>query len=122
MRALLDTNILIDYLNGVVLARDELARYSVPLVSLITWMEVLVGARGDKELATLRGFLTRFERVPLDDDVSERTVTLRRAHRIRLPDAAIWASAQSRSAILVTRNKRDFPPDDPGVRIPYDVP
>ena len=59
--------------------------------------------------------------MPLDDDVSERAVTIRRRHRIRLPDAIIWGSAQSRGAIPVTRNKRDFPPVDPSVRIPYDI-
>jgi predicted nucleic acid-binding protein len=39
--------------------------------------------------------------------------------RLRLPDAVIWASARAESALLVTRDTRDFPGDDPGVRIPY---
>ena len=44
VKALLDTNILIDYLRGVGAARTELGRYQDKAISIITWMEVLVGA------------------------------------------------------------------------------
>lgn len=42
VRPLFDTNILIDYLGGVALARDELARYREPAISIVSWMEVLI--------------------------------------------------------------------------------
>ena len=42
--------------------------------------------------------------------------------RIRLPNAIIWASARRLGGILVTRNTKDFPVDDPGVRVPYSIP
>ena len=119
MRALIDTNILIDYLAGTEAARQELARYGAPAISAITWMEVLVGARSAEEAAGLRSFLARFERLPIDDAVSEAAVSVRREQGIRLPDAIIWATAQVAQALLVTRNTRDFPEDDPGVRVPY---
>ena len=119
MRALIDTNILIDYLAGTEAARQELARYGAPAISAITWMEVLVGARSAEEAAALRSFLARFERLPIDDAVSEAAVSIRREQGIRLPDAIIWATAQVAQALLVTRNTRDFPGDDPGVRVPY---
>lgn len=51
--------------------------------------------------------------------IAERAVAIRREHRMRLPDAIIWASAQSQGALLVTRNSNDFPPEEPGVRVPY---
>ena len=121
MRALLDTNILIDYVAGVEAARDEIARYDAPLISTITWMEVMVGASDDGEMARLRWFLSGFGRVAIDDRVSELAVAIRRAHRIRLPDAIIWASARSMGALLVTRNTKDFPAGDPGVRVPYSI-
>lgn len=38
---------------------------------------------------------------------------------MRLPDAIIWASAQSQGALLVTRNSNDYPPEEPGIRVPY---
>jgi predicted nucleic acid-binding protein len=40
---------------------------------------------------------------------------------MRLPDAIIWASAKRENALLVTRNIRDFPEHEPGVRIPYRI-
>lgn len=118
MKALLDTNILIDYLNGLEQAREELNRHERLLVSLITWMEVMVGATTEEE-SPVRAFLSRFEMVPVSPEIAERAVDIRRRTGIRLPDAIIWASAQCEDALLVSRNRRDFPPDAPGVRMPY---
>lgn len=118
MKALFDTNILIDYLSGRLPAQQELAKYSRPAISIITWMEVMVGAEPAVEAGT-RGFLSRFDRIELDEAIASRAVDLRRVHRIKLPDAVIWATARERSLLLVTRNVKDFPPDDPGVRMPY---
>lgn len=118
VKALFDTNILIDYLNAVPQARTELSRYTERSISIVTWMEVMVGAEAAVAPAT-RDFLAGFDLVPLDQGVAERAVALRQAHRIKLPDAVVWASAQVQSALLVTRNAKDFPPDDPGVRLPY---
>jgi predicted nucleic acid-binding protein len=119
VRALLDTNILVDYLNGVDEARLELGRFDTRLISMVTWMEVLVGARAAAEETTLRAFLAGFSLVEIDRSVAEEAIRLRRLHRMRLPDALIWASARTSDAVLVTRNTRDFPADDPGVRVPY---
>lgn len=121
MRALLDTNVLIDYLAGIDAARDELSRHDDPAISAITWMEVMVGAADDREETSLRWFLSGFRRVPIDDEVSELAVAIRREHRIRLPDAIIWASARRIGGVLVTRNTKDFPAGDPGVRVPYSI-
>ena len=71
MKALLDTNILIDYLTGI------------------------------------------------DAEVAEIAVAIRRKQKMRLPDAIIWASAKRESALLDSRNTKDFPADLPGVRAPY---
>jgi hypothetical protein len=121
MRAVLDTNILVDYLQGSERARAEIALYDEPGISLITWMEILIGARAAEEEPALREFLGQFQIHPLTQDVAERAVELRRHHRVRLPDALIWATAAARDAILVTRNTRDFPERNPGIRIPYRV-
>jgi predicted nucleic acid-binding protein len=118
VKALFDTNILVDYLNAVPQARNELRRYTEKAVSIITWMEVMVGAAGGVEAAT-RGFLDTFDVIALDEKVAERAVSLRRSHHIKLPDAIIWATAQAHAMLLVTRNIRDFPSRDPGVRTPY---
>ena len=119
MKAVLDTNILVDYLNGVVAAKTEIARYERPLISLITWMEVLVGAEHTDDQRLLTSFLHRFQTAAIDVAVAEHAVALRRQRRVRLPDAIIWATARRHDCLLVTRNTRDFPTDDPSVRVPY---
>jgi predicted nucleic acid-binding protein len=118
VKALFDTNILIDYLNAADEARAELLLYREKAISIVTWMEVMEGASADVAEAT-RAFLSDFELIGLDRIVADRAVSLRRTHRIKLPDAIVWASAQTRAMLLVTRNTKDFPPGDPGVRHPY---
>jgi len=121
MKAVFDTNILIDYLNGIEAAKEELERFSKPAISLITWMEVLIGAKTREEEQTLRHFLERFETVELSDLVAEEAVRIRREHRLKLPDAIVWATATAQDALLVTRNTKDFPNSEPSVRVPYQL-
>jgi predicted nucleic acid-binding protein len=116
--ALFDTNILIDHLNRVPQALAELKRFEDRAISVVTWMEVMVGVQPQAEAKT-RSFLSAFTVVDIDAQVAEQAVKLRRAARIRLPDAIIWASALAKGRLLVTRNTKDFPASDPGIRIPY---
>lgn len=120
VKALFGTNILIDYLSAVPAARTELNRYTDKAISIVTWMEVMVGVPKDVEAAT-RAYLRGFQVIGLDDTIADRSVALRRAHRIKLPDAIVWASAQANGRLLVTRNTKDFPANDPGVRHPYTI-
>jgi predicted nucleic acid-binding protein len=119
MKALFDTNILIDYLNGIEPARTEIERNSERLVSIVTCMEVLAGARNEAEEDVIDLFLRDFRVVDLTRRIAREAVAIRRTHRIRPPDAIVWASARAESALLVTRNTKDFPKDDPGLRVPY---
>lgn len=121
MKALFDTNILIDYLNGVEAARTEIERPVERLVSIITWMEVLAGARDEAEADVIEMFLRDFRVVDVTRRIARGAIEIRRARRIRLPDAIVWASASAESALLVTRNTKDFPKDDPGLRVPYTI-
>lgn len=116
--ALFDTNILIDYLRGIDAARDELALYSDKRISIITWMEVMAGTLPETENPT-RAFLASFETIKLDEQIAERAISLRKTHRVTLPDAIIWATAEKNGLLLVTRNVKDFPEDYPRVRCPY---
>ena len=120
MIAVFDTNIVIDALNGVAKADDEYSRYERVLISRITWMEVLIGAEGDD--SEIRDFLeSHFEIIPLDVAVAETAIQLRREHRLRLPDAIIWATARVNEAVLVTRNTKDFNPEWNGIHLPYTI-
>ena len=122
MKALFDTNILIDYLKGVDSAQAELERYRERLISIVTWMEVQAGIRNPEEGDVIEMFLRDFRVVEVTRAIARDAVEIRQASRIRLPDALIWASARQESALLITRNTKDFPADEPGIRIPYRVP
>lgn len=78
----------------------------------------MVGTKPENERAT-RDFLATFAALAPDDGVAELAVRLRRSQRIELPDEVIWATAQLHSLLPVTRNTKDFPADDPGIRSPY---
>ena len=120
VKALFDTNILVDYLSGVEASKKEVERYDERLVSIITWMEVLVGAADEAEADVLEMFLRDFRVVDLTRKIAREAEDMRRGRRrIRLPDAIIWATARVESALLITRNTKDFPADTPGVRVPY---
>jgi predicted nucleic acid-binding protein len=120
VNALFDTNILVDYLNNVPSAEEEFDRFQDKAISIVTWIEVMVGAAPAVEVAT-REFLDDFEIIAINEAIAEEAVALRKTHRIRLPGAIIWATARNRGMLLVTRNTKDFPLGDPGVRFPYKI-
>lgn len=119
MNAVFDTTILIDYLNQVPAAADELERYDSITISVITWIEVMAGIRTPDEAAMARTFLETFRIHPVDHETAELAAELRRSQRLRVPDAIIRATARQLGQLLVTRNSKDFPVTDPGIRIPY---
>ncbi|MHB1308012.1 MAG: PIN domain-containing protein [Limisphaerales bacterium] len=121
MKALFDSDILIDFLVGETQAEAELKRFTERLISIVTWSEVMIGADSEDEQTQCREFLAAFTVIPFDQTIAEEAVRIRRATQIKLPDAIIWASAKANGALLVTRNTKDFPTDDPCVRIPYSV-
>lgn len=117
---LLDSCILIDYLAGRSAARMFIAGSPGSAISLVTWMEVMVGASSSDEERVLRGFLRSFVVLPVDPAVAEEAVVLRRRRRLKLPDAIILATARVHERVLATRNVADFP-GGPVVVIPYRV-
>ncbi len=121
MKALFDTNILVGYLKGIEPAEGELGRHRQRLISRVTWIEVQGGVRNDEEADVAEMFLRDFEVIELTRAISREAAEIRRVIRIRLPDAVIWATARRESALLVTRNTKDFPADEPGIRIPYQL-
>jgi predicted nucleic acid-binding protein len=116
--ALFDTNILIDFLVGVWQAKEEIARYPDRAISIITWMEIMVGATSADEAATLE-FLNTFVIFPITQAVAEKAVVNRRRSRMKLPDAIILATAQAESRLFISRDTKDFPDGQVGVRVPY---
>lgn len=119
--ALFDTNILIDLFSGRSVAKQTLESYpSQHAISLITWMEVMVGAKKYQQEQRTRIALSAFSVIDITQDIAERSVNLRHEYGIRLPDAIILATAQIQRRELVTRNTKDFA-GIPGVVTPYQL-
>jgi predicted nucleic acid-binding protein len=119
VKALFDTNILVDCIHRVEAAIQELARYEKLSVSRIVWIEFLTGAKTADVEARRRSLLDDFELLEVDEAVSQETILIRQRSRLKLPDAIILATARVHGLLLVTRNHRDFPRREPDVRIPY---
>jgi predicted nucleic acid-binding protein len=105
---LLDTNILIDVLRGEAPALAWLEQQQQPRISVISWIEVLVGCR-EGESGRVQAWLDTFPRLPLDDAIALESVRLRQRHGLKIPDAIILATARCADLSLATRNSRDFP-------------
>ncbi len=121
MKAVIDSDVLIDYLQGIPEAEREISRYSQPLYSVVSWMEVMCGADTDEERESANVLFKSMKRVELSNDVTQKAVEERKALGLKLPDAVILASADCEGCILVTRNTKDFDEDDPRVRFPYSL-
>lgn len=119
--ALFDTNILIDLFSGRSIAKQTLESYPPQhAISLITWMEVMVGAKKYQQEQRTRNALNAFEVIDITQEIAERSVNLRQEYGIKLPDAIILATAQIQRRELVTRNTKDFA-GIPGVVTPYQL-
>ncbi|WP_318392786.1 type II toxin-antitoxin system VapC family toxin [Enterobacter sp.] len=118
---LFDTNILIDLFSGRVEARNVLEAYPPQnAISLITWMEVMVGAKKYHQEHRTRLALSAFNVIGVSQDIAEQSVNLRQEYGMKLPDAIILATAHIHRLELVTRNTKDFA-GIPGVTTPYQL-
>ncbi|WP_260862121.1 type II toxin-antitoxin system VapC family toxin [Citrobacter sp. Marseille-Q6884] len=119
--ALFDTNILIDLFSGRREAKQALDAWPPQnAISLITWMEVMVGAKKYNQEHRTRVAMSAFNIIGVSQEIAERSVALRQEYGMKLPDAIILATAQVHHLELVTRNTKDFA-DIPGVATPYEL-
>lgn len=51
----------------------------------------------------MHAFLSGFVNLPVEEQVSNVAVVLRKKHKIKLPEAIVWAAVQVYKRILVTR-------------------
>jgi len=121
MKAVFDTNIIIDYLNGFQKAKKELSLYSEKFISIITWIEVLIGCNTEEETDLVKKYLKNFVVIPLENRVALLAISIKQTNKIKLPDAIIYASAKDLGCLLVTRNTNDFDKSSPDVREPYKI-
>ena len=111
--SLLDSNILIYYLNddnapGFV-NTVEAAVLAGSVISIITRIEVL-GWHGhsDTSRTLAEEFLSRLPELSITHAIASRTIALRSTSSIRLGDALLAATALETNLPLMTRNVSDF--------------
>lgn len=124
--ALFDTNILIGLMSTDERVADRAAevleRFGRHFISYINWIEFMTGAhRHDPSPGqrNSREFLEDgFTLLWPDERIAEEAVQLRRDHRLKTPDALVWATARVHGLVFVTANTRDFRPGTEGVLVP----
>ncbi|WPU99493.1 type II toxin-antitoxin system VapC family toxin [Mucilaginibacter sp. cycad4] len=88
---------------------EELLTESLPTISAITEIELLCWkTTSDADLQLLADFINDVTIFELEKAVKLKTAEIRKANRIKLPDAIIAATALVHELTLVTRNVKDF--------------
>lgn len=108
-RLLLDTNILI------YLAKKELelsvfaSKNDSFYISVITYMECLgYPFSNKKDELLMTNLCNGFNQLFISSEVVNQTITIRKSHRIKLPDAILAATAICENMLFVTNNMKDF--------------
>lgn len=88
---------------------DSTLSDSSPAISAITEIELLCWKTAtEKDLEVLHNFINDSLVFELEKDIKLKTADIRKAHKIKLPDAIIAATALIHDLTLLTRNVSDF--------------
>ena len=113
MPYLLDSDVLIDVSRGKPAARDYLDSLAEGwAISQVTALELIVGARDRRDLASIDAFLSRYIIVSLRDSIGTRAYQLvkrySKSHGLHVFDSLVAATAMEEGLTLITRNRRHF--------------
>jgi predicted nucleic acid-binding protein len=113
MPFLVDSNVLIDVSRGNAAAIkyvDDLADSWA--LSQVTAMELIVGARDKRDLATIDGFLSQYPVIPLSDSIGAGAYrllkTYAKSHGLHVFDSLVAATAIEKALTLVTLNRKHY--------------
>lgn len=102
---LLDTNAFL-FLTSSTASLEKLKNDSLFFISVITELELLsFGKLTSEEESLIRRILKTTSIFNIDNDIKERTIELRRKYNIKLPDAIIAATAETKTLPLITNDK-----------------
>ena len=113
MPFLIDSNVLIDVSRGNAAAIKYVDGLPEPwALSQVTAMELIVGARDKRDLATIDGFLSLYLVVPLSDSIGAGAYRLLKAyaksHGLHVFDSLVAATAIEKALTLVTLNRKHY--------------
>jgi predicted nucleic acid-binding protein len=111
---LLDTNILIDYARGLPVAIAWLRSVpEPPYISIISLLELNVGARSQREERDIEAVCAKLRWLPITHEIAKHGGSFLRhfgkRHGIDIPDAIIAATAEHHGLGLATLNVKHFP-------------
>jgi tRNA(fMet)-specific endonuclease VapC len=111
-KIILDTNILIEILKNNNETIKEVEKFDIHYISEITKMELFYGALNKKELEKLNKFVSLFEIIPIDTNISNIASDLiykyAKSHSLDIPDGLIASTSLSTGIKLFTYNLKDF--------------
>ncbi len=109
MKYLVDSNIIIYYLERDRVVYDFLVKYQKDCaISLISYYEVLNYDFSVEDEDKVKAFLEQFEILNLSKKIIERALKNRKHKKIKMADNFILATAQIFDLKIVTRNAKDF--------------
>ncbi len=114
IKYLWDSNIAIYYLQKLFPREveklvDNLLKESRIAISVISEIELLCWKNAtENDLKVLNNFIGDCIVIEMEQAIKLKTVEIRKAYSIKLPDAIIAATAIVYRLILVTRNEKDF--------------
>ena len=113
MAYLVDTNVMVDFTRGNVNAADYLDRIrGACLLSSITALELIAGARNQREVTDLDILISAYEQIPPTEEIARRAyalmMTFARSHGLHTLDALIAATAIENGFTLVSKNRKHF--------------
>ena len=113
MPYLIDSDVLIDVSRGKAAARDYVDRLPEGwAISQVSALELIVGARDNRELATIDAFLSAYVIVPLRAATGARAYELlkrySKSHGLHVLDSLVAAMAMEEALTLLTKNRKHF--------------
>lgn len=82
------------------------------LISAVTKMELLIGARDKQQLAKINKQIHRFSIILINDEITKTAIDLlqkyRLSHGLAIPDALIASTALNTQFDLLTYNLKDY--------------
>jgi len=113
MAYLIDSDVMVDFTRGNSMAADYLDTLGGDcLLSAITALELIAGARNQREVADLDILISAYGQIPPNEDIARRAyalmMTFARSHGLHALDALIAATAIENRLTLVSMNRKHF--------------
>lgn len=110
---LIDTNIIIYHF------KDEIPEHSTGLIKNIFYESFNISAISkieflgwhdffEEQYNQTEAFLSKANVISISEDITSKTIQIKRRQKIKLPDAIIAATCLVHDLTLITRNEKDF--------------